>query len=189
VRPDILTAAREDHYGLHPYARMREGAAGAIIGESSGEAVGKPGVAKPQDGRDTRTGRFLRGHRFWEARSSSGPAPKFADGETLWSACVAYFDWVADNPVVEMRLVTWKGHATQVPLRKMRPMSKRELFRYLNIAHTTWAAWKRDRPDLELAISHAEAVIYDWMFSGAAVGIFDAGLVINQLGIGRKADY
>jgi hypothetical protein len=140
--------------------------------------------------RDARTGRFGSGNRFWQSRSTSvGPAPKFADADALWSACVAYFDWVADNPVFQDRLVIYRGYATRVPVAKMRPMSKRDLFRYLNIAHTTWAAWKRDRPDLELTISHAEAVVYGWQFSGAAVGIFDVGLVINQLGLGRKTDY
>jgi DNA-packaging protein gp3 len=146
--------------------------------------------AKPVDaGRDrsAATGRFLPGNRAWEARCPAGPAPKFADAQTLWEACVDYFDWVADHPLHEMQVVAWRGRATQVPVPRMRAMTKTALCRFLSIAHTTWRAWKHDRPDLAETIERVEAVIYGWQFSGAAAGLLDAGLVIRQLGIGRKA--
>jgi DNA-packaging protein gp3 len=139
--------------------------------------------------RDARTGRFLPGNRAWEARSTSaGPAPRFADAESLWKACVAYFDWVADNPLNEMHLVTWKGRATQVPVPRMRPMTKTGLCVFLGIAPSTWRAWKRNRPDLLPTIEHAEDIVWIWQFNGAAAGLLDEWLVIRQLGIGRKVE-
>src|SRR5262245_44845442 len=136
--------------------------------------------------RNNATGRFLPGNRAWESRCPAGPAPKFADGETLWKACEAYFEWVHDDPLLDMQLVTYKGRATQVPVHKVRAMTKAGLCRYLNIARTTWNAW-HDRPGLAEAVERAESVIWCWQFDGAAAGLLDAGLVIRQLGIGRKA--
>jgi hypothetical protein len=138
--------------------------------------------------RVARTGHFAPGNRVWEARASSGPKPKFADGEALWAACVEYFDWVADNPLYEMQLVTWKGRATQVPLPKMRPMTKGALCYFLKIQRSTWNNWKCDRPDLLATIERAEDVIWVWQFNGAAAGLLDAGTVIRQLGLGRKIE-
>jgi hypothetical protein len=138
--------------------------------------------------RVARTGHFAPGNRVWEARASSGPKPKFADGEALWAACVEYFEWVADNPLYEMQLVTWKGRTTQVPLSKMRPMTKGGLCLFLGIERSTWNNWKKDRKDLADAIEEVESVIYDWQFTGAAAGLLDAGMVIRQLGIGRKVE-
>ena len=96
---------------------------------------------------DAATGRFRPGNRAWAARASSGPAPKFADPEALWNACVEYFCWVENNPLHEVQLVTYQGRATQVPITKMRAMTKRGLCLFLDIQRTTWSAWKKHRPE------------------------------------------
>ena len=175
-------------YRLRSYARVRADAAGTITREGSSEAAGNTGIAKTHGGRDTRTGRFLRGHRFWASRSSSGPAPKFADAKSLWKACVSYFGWVDDNPLYEDRIVTFQGRVTHVPLRKMRAMTKGDLCRFLGIARSTWDTWKKDRLDLDLTIEKVESVIWVWNFNGAAAGLLDAGIVLRQLGRERKAE-
>jgi hypothetical protein len=66
-------------------------------------------------------------------------------------------------------------------------MTKGDLCR-LRIQRSTWNFWKRDRPDLEPTVEKVESVIWCWQFSHAAAGLLDAGLVIRQLGIGRKAE-
>jgi hypothetical protein len=143
-----------------------------------------------EDGRDRNaaTGRFLPGNRAWKARRPAGPAPKFADGEALWKACVKYFEWVEDNPLYEMQLVKWKGRSTQVPVPRPRPMTKGGLCLFLHVQRSSWNAWKRDRPDLASTIERVESVIWDWQFTHAAAGLLDAGMVIRQLAIGRKTE-
>jgi hypothetical protein len=144
---------------------------------------------KPVDVRRDRnaaTGRFLPGNSAWEARRPAGPAPKFADAESLWEACVQYFDWVNEHPLYAVQLVTYKGRTTQVPVRKVRAMTKGDLCRFLGIQRRTWNGWKRDRPDLELTVEKAEDVIWIWQFEHAAVGLLDAGVVIRQLGLANK---
>jgi DNA-packaging protein gp3 len=135
--------------------------------------------------RNAATGRFPPGNRAWGARCPAGPAPKFADAESLWKACVEYFDWVNEHPLYEMQLVTYRGRATQVPVRKMRAMTKGDLCRYLNIARTTWNAW-HDRLDLAATVERAESIIWSWQFNSAAAGLLNGDLVIRQLGLGRK---
>jgi hypothetical protein len=170
VSTNPLIGVQEDQYGLQPYARAREDA------------------AESQDGRDMCTGRFLPGHRLWASRASSGPKPKFADGEALWTACVEYFCWVEDNPVFETQPVTYRGLTTHVRVAKMRPMTKGGLCLFLGIERSTWNNWKKDRKDLADAIEEVESVIWIWQFNGAAAGLLDAGMVIRQLGIGRKVE-
>ena len=137
---------------------------------------------------DAASGRFLPGNRAWAARASSGPAPRFADAESLWTACVEYFKWVEDNPLHEVQLVTYQGRATQVPITKMRAMTKRGLCLFLGIERTTWSAWKKHRPDLARTIEDVESVIWEWKFAGAAAGLLDASIVARELGLADRAE-
>jgi DNA-packaging protein gp3 len=146
-------------------------------------------TADSEGNRDAGTGRFLPGNRAWAARSTSaGPAPKFADGEALWAACVEYFCWVEDNPVFEMQPVTYRGLATHVRVAKMRSMTKGGLCLFLGIERSTWNNWKKDRKDLADALEEVASVIYTWQFTGAAAGLLDEKMVIAQLRIGRKVE-
>ena len=63
-------------------------------------------------GRDPETGRFTTGNRFWEARSSAGPKPKFDGPEPLWSACQEYFVWVDEHPLHEAKAFSYEGKVT-----------------------------------------------------------------------------
>jgi hypothetical protein len=173
------------------FARVREASTRSPIRLQSPTRVREASAAELVDDggkRDAATGRFLPGNHFWVARASSGPAPKCADAASLWKACVDYFEWVDENPLQEVQLVTYRGRATHVPVRKLRPMSKRHLCHFLGIAHTTWAAWKRNRPDLAPTIEHVESVLWDWNFGGAAAGLLDAGMIMRQLGLARKTE-
>ena len=137
--------------------------------------------AHAREGRDAVTGRFRPGNRAWEARASSGPKPLFADAESLWKACVEYFDWVDDNPLYEDQLFTFQGRVSHVPRRRVRAMTKSDLCRFLGIERCTWNNWRRKRPDLLEVLERAEDVIWIWQFQHAAAGLLDAGMVIRQL--------
>jgi hypothetical protein len=144
-------------------------------------------------GRDKATGRFKPGHRFWEARATSGPAPKFADAQSLWKACVEYFQWVEDNPLLEAQLVTFQGLANQVEVAKMRAMTISGLCLFLDISHRTWNEWKEPkdkggRPDLMPAIERAEAVMRTQKFSGAAAGLLNPNIIARDLGLADKTE-
>lgn len=134
-------------------------------------------------------GRFLPGNRFWEARSSAGPKPKFADPESLWDACVEYFEWVEDNPLWEIKAFAYQGTVTQKPVPKMRAMTIGGMCLFLDISHDTWIEWRSSRPDLSEVIARAEAVIRDQKFGGAAADLLNANIIARDLGLADKSDH
>ncbi len=138
--------------------------------------------------RDPETGRFLPGNKFWEARSSQGPRPKFENAEALWSACVEYFDWVHDNPLYKDQLVTFQGSASHESVAQMRAMTITGLCLFLDVTFPTWQEWKKSRSDLSDIISRAEAVIYQQKFAGAAADLLNANIIARELGLADKQD-
>lgn len=133
-------------------------------------------------------GHFAPGNRFWEARSSAGPKPKFADPESLWAACVEYFAWTADNPLYEDRLVTFQGAATHEPVAKMRAMTIAGLCLFLDVTEQCWRLWRDERPDLLAVIKRAETVIYQQKFTGAAADLLNPNIIARDLGLADKAE-
>lgn len=139
--------------------------------------------------RDLETGRFLPGNRFWEARSSHGAKPKFANPDDLWAACCEYFEWVEANPLYEDKLVTFQGAATHEPVAKMRAMTIQGLCIFLDVTHDTWTEWRKTRSDLSEVISRAEAIIYQQKFSGAAADLLNANIIARDLGLAEKNEH
>lgn len=162
--------------------RAEKRAKGEKVEKPESTVLDPPETAK----RDEKTGRFLPGNRFWEARSSAGPNPKFGKAEDLWSACVEYFDWVESNPLWEDRLVAFQGIANHEPVAKMRAMTLAGLCLFLDISQETWRLWKKDRPDLLGVITRAEAVIYSQKFAGAAADLLNANIISRDLGLADK---
>lgn len=134
-------------------------------------------------------GRFAPGNRFWEARSSHGPKPKFDNPDDLWDACVEYFDWVEENPLLEDKLVTFQGMAKHEPVAKMRAMTIGGLCLFLDVDETTWRDWKAFRPDLSPIIARAEVVIYQQKFTGAAADLLNQNIIARDLGLADKQDH
>ena len=140
------------------------------------------------EGRDDK-GRFLPENRFWKVRSSHGRRPKFADPETLWSACCEYFDWVDENPLYEDKLVTFQGAAKHEPVAKMRAMTIGGLCLFLDVAEKTWHEWRKDRPDLCEIMSRAEQIIRAQKFAGAAAELLNPNIIARDLGLAEKREH
>lgn len=134
------------------------------------------------------SGRFLPGNRFWEARSSHGANPVFADAECLWQACVEYFDWNAENPLHEAKAFAYEGKVTTEDLPKMRAMTIGGLCMFLDVAEQTWREWRKSRPDLSSVITRAEAVIYRQKFEGASAGLLVPNIIARDLGLADKSE-
>ena len=138
-------------------------------------------------------GRFLPGNRFWEARSSAGPKPKFKSGEQLWAACVEYFRWAEDNPLWEAKAFPYQGEVKVESLPKMRAMTIAGLCLFLDISEESWRGWKTKghdqfRPDLLGVITQAELVIRDQKFAGAAADLLNANIIARDLGLADKSE-
>lgn len=135
-----------------------------------------------------KAGRFAKGNRLWEARSSAGPKPKFKDPDQLWSACVEYFEWVEANPLIEARPFSYQGAVTIAHVAKMRAMTIGGLCIFLDIDETTWRDWKETRPDLSPIIARVERVIRDQKFGGAAADLLNANIIARDLGLADKSE-
>jgi len=134
-------------------------------------------------------GRFAPGNRFWEARSSAGPKPKFSNPDDLWNSCVEYFEWTADNPLHEAKAFSYEGVVTMAELPKMRAMTIGGLCIFLDIDRTTWNEWRTSRPDLSHVITRAEAIIYQQKFTGAAADLLNSNIIARDLGLADKREH
>ena len=138
-------------------------------------------------GRDE-IGRFLPGNRLWEARSSAGPKPVFKTPEELWTACVEYFQWNADNPLYEAKAFAYEGAVTVENMPKMRAMTIKALCLFLDIDEKSWRGWKADRADLLPIITRVEAAIYSQKFEGASAGLLNANIIARDLGLADRTE-
>lgn len=134
-------------------------------------------------------GRFAPGNRLWEARSSAGPKPRFADPDSLWAACVEYFEWVESNPLLEVKGFAFQGAVTKETFPKMRAMTIGGLCVFLDVDETTWRGWREARPDLLPVITRAEAVIYQQKFAGAAADLLNPNIIARELGLSEKREH
>jgi DNA-packaging protein gp3 len=141
-----------------------------------------------QGGKDPNTGRFTTGNRWWEARSSHGPNPKFETADDLQDACLQYFDWNEANPLFKDVLVTFQGQATHEPVAQMRAMTLGALCMFIDISQQTWSDWRKDRADLSGVITWAESVIYRQKFEGASADLLNANIIARDLGLADKKD-
>lgn len=139
-------------------------------------------------GKDEATGQFLPGNRFWEARSSHGPKPKFENPDALWEACCEYFTWNTENPLHEAKAFAYEGSVTIEDLPKMRAMTIAGLCMFLDVDQTTWREWRVSRADLSPIITRAEAVIYRQKFEGASAGLLVPNIIARDLGLAEKTD-
>ncbi|GAA6162582.1 DNA-packaging protein [Pelagimonas sp. KU-00592-HH] len=140
------------------------------------------------DGKRDAEGRFLPGNKFWQARSSAGPKPLFETPEALEIACMEYFDWVHENPLVTVELVKFQGEAKQAEVPKMRAMTIGGLCLFLDVTQRTWSMWREDRADLLPVITRVEEIIRAQKFEGAAADLLNPNIIARDLGLADKKE-
>ena len=128
-----------------------------------------------------------KGNRFWEARSTHGRKPIFANPDDLWNAAVEYFEWVEDNPLKEEKVFHSQGEITKDTISKMRAMTKSGLCLFLDVDQDTFNRYKSK--DGFYGVTNAiEEVIRDQKFSGAAADLLNANIIARDLGLSDKKE-
>ena len=122
------------------------------------------------------------GNQFWKARTKHGRDKLFASPEALWEACCEYFQWVEDNPLIEMKPFAYQGVVIQEPVPKMRAMTIDGLCFFLDIDVKTWHNW-RNQEDFFQVVQKAENVIRSQKFAGAAADLLNANIIARDLGL------
>lgn len=129
-----------------------------------------------------------KGNKFWEIRKTSGRDPIFSSPEQMWEDCRAYFHWVEDNPLIEMKPFAYQGVVVQEPVAKMRAMTIGGLCIYLGIDEQTWANY-RAKEDFFGIVSQVEKIIYEQKFTGAAADLLNSNIIARDLGLSDKKDH
>ena len=128
-----------------------------------------------------------KGNKFWEARSSHGRNPIFANPDVLWEACTEYFNWVEENPLWEAKVTQYQGVPVDMPAPKMRAMTISGLCLFLDIGDTTWADYRK-KDDFSWVTKKAEQIIYNQKFAGASADLLNANIIARDLGLADKQD-
>jgi hypothetical protein len=127
------------------------------------------------------------GNKFWEARSSHGRQPIFANADDLWAACTEYFEWIEANPLYEDRIISFQGEATHVDVAKMRAMTVASLCIFLDIAVQTWHEYRK-REDFTEITSRVDEIIRTQKFQGAAAELLNPNIIARDLGLADKSE-
>lgn len=127
------------------------------------------------------------GNRFWEARSSHGRKPIFADADELWNACVEYFDWVEANPLYESKAFAYQGEVTVKELPKMRAMTIGALCLFLDISKQAWSEYRTRKGFGEIA-ARVDDTIRAQKFEGASADLLNPNIIARDLGLADKSE-
>lgn len=123
---------------------------------------------------------FKPGNKFWEARATNGRDLIFQTPELLWEACVEYFNWVHDNPLMEAKPFSYQGESWVESVSKMRAMSKAGLCIFLDIDETTWDLYRK-RDDFIGVTTKVESIIRTQKLEGAAADLLNPNIIARDL--------
>lgn len=124
--------------------------------------------------------------RYSEILSRTRGRPKrFSGPDELLAECIDYFQWAEDNPLLEAKLVSFKGDSALEAVPKLRLMTITMLCVFLGIDETTW----RDLRKQEIyspVCTRVEAIIRTQKLEGAAADMFNPLIVGLDLGLKNK---
>lgn len=128
------------------------------------------------------------GNQFWKARSKHGRKALWNDPEELKAACFEYFEWVEDNPLIEMRPFAYQGEVIQEPVPKMRAMTIGGLCIFLGMTQETWQQYRKKK-DFSAISREVEEIIRTQKFTGAAADLLNGNIIARDLGLAEKKDH
>lgn len=128
-----------------------------------------------------------KGNAFWKARSTHGRNPIFTTPEQLFDACLQYIQWVEDNPLQAVELVSYQGESRLEAVPKMRAMSIGGMCIFLDIATVTWREYAK-RDGFSPVTTRVEDMLRAQKFEGAAAGFLNANIIARDLGLADKSE-
>jgi hypothetical protein len=158
---------------------------GSRCGASAVEGQSPPNAEAPPVEASHRRREFKKGNQLWRKRSSHGPAPKFSDPESLWAACLEYFDWAFDTPLEQDKIFNVKGELKHEPLERMRAMTIHGLCIFIDISTSTWNR-HRNREGFTEVTDRVESIIRTQKFEGAAADLLNSKIISRDLKLGER---
>jgi len=129
-----------------------------------------------------------RNNQFWKLRSKHGRDKLFTTPELLWKAACEYFQWCENNPI---KAYDNKGTKNVNLVSFRRPFTLKGFCLYCDATEHWYYEFKKaldDEKDKDfLYICHKiEDIIYNQKFEGAAIGIFNANIIVRNLGLSEN---
>jgi hypothetical protein len=125
------------------------------------------------------------GNKWWQARSSHGRKPKFANKEALFNAACEYFQWVDDNPL--KKAVVYQGEVREQEEPLMRAMTIEGLCLFLDIDQQTLTNYET-RDGFFGVVKKIKDIIRQQKFEGASAGMLNPNIIARDLGLSDKTE-
>jgi len=113
-------------------------------------------------------------------RAKRGWQRKFPTPHDLWKAAVEYFEWIEDNPLVEIRPIVENGKIKMVEVPKLRAPSIKGMLLHIKAGAQTYMDYKK-LPEFEETINAIEATIKLIKFEGSAAGLMNSTIISRDL--------
>jgi hypothetical protein len=128
---------------------------------------------------------------FWKVRLKSGRDKIFSSPQHLWDAAIQYFQWCDNNPWYRKEAVKGgdlAGKLISVPTQ--RPYTLSGLCLYLDVTRETFDNYGKEESykDFFDIVTRIRETIYTQKFEGAAVGAYNANIIIRDLGLREKTE-
>lgn len=135
-----------------------------------------------------------KGNRFWELRSKHGRDRLFKTPDLLWEAASEYFDWILENPLIEIDFMGKEVQEVEKP--HIRPFTLHGLCAYLDCNTAYFSQFEeslkrrtdKESKDFSNVITRIRETIYRQKFEGAACGFYNANIIARDLGITDKQE-
>ena len=114
--------------------------------------------------------------------------PRWDEPADFLLACVGYFEWADEHPLLEESVGWYQGNPTRTDLRKMRAYTKQGLATYLGIPVGRLDHYKQRGGGWTEAVEILEQIMHEQKFTAAAAGLLNAGLIGRDLGLADRQE-
>lgn len=131
-------------------------------------------------------------NQFWKQRATHGREKIFKTPVDLWQAACEYFQWCDENPWYKYEAAKAGDHfGENVTVPVERPYTITGLCIFLDCDVETFLNYGKAEAykDFFGVVSKIRDVIYTQKFEGAAVGAFNASIIIRDLGLRDKQEH
>lgn len=113
--------------------------------------------------------------------------PIFETPSEMWDRCVAYFDWVKENPLIEKKIFMFQGGIVDGELTKPRAMTITGMCVFVGLNRSTWEEYRK-REGFDVVCSLVDDIIYTQKVELAAADMLNAGFISKELGMRDKQE-
>lgn len=105
------------------------------------------------------------------------------------AACVGYFKWVEETPLLEEQVFQNKGAIVRANKAKCRAYTRKGLAQHLSIPESRLEGYRQRGGEWEEAIELVEQAIYIQKFENAAAGLLNPTIIARDLGLAEKQEF